>query len=110
MNFFFSPQKGGVRNWARVLSLLLWCLPKEEAEFSGDRHTDKETKTLVVAGQDGQERVPGKGLGGRQKAEMGRPWEGVGHQGCEQMEGICFAELNSPAGEVWENLMGMVSS
>lgn len=41
---------------------------------------------------------------------MGRPWEGVGHQGCEQMEGICFAELNSAAGEVWENLMGMGSS
>lgn len=36
--------------------------------------------------------------------------EGVGHQGCEQMEGICFAELNSSACEVWKNLMGMVSS
>lgn len=64
----------------------------------------------MVAGRDAQERVPGKGPRGRQKAELGRQWEGVGHQGCEQMEGICFAELNSAASEVWKNLMGMVSS
>lgn len=33
--------------------------------------------------------------------------EGVGRLGCQQMEGICFAELNSSAWEVWKNLTGM---
>lgn len=61
----------------------------------------------------------GKGPRGRQKAEQGRQREGageggtsegVGHQGCEQMEGICFAELNSSAGEVGQNLVGVMSA
>lgn len=50
----------------------------------------------------------GCGRGQARKAEG--PQEGVGHQGCEQMEGICFAELNSSAQEVLENLMGVMSS
>lgn len=34
------------------------------------------------------------------------PQEGVGRQDCEQMEGICFAELNSSAGKGWAELGG----
>lgn len=57
--FFFLPEgewekvRRGVRNWARVLSLFLWCLPKEGPEDSGDRHTDRETKALVAGGKLG---------------------------------------------------------
>lgn len=50
----------------------------------------------------------GSGRGQARKAEG--PQEGVGHGAAEQMEGICFAELNSSAREVLENLVEVVKS
>lgn len=64
----------GVRNWARVFSLFLWCLPTQEAEDSGDRHTGNK-------GFGSWEGCPGKyqekapGVDKRQRwAGRGRGW------------------------------------
>ena len=71
-------------------------------------------QTERIRGFGSWEGCPGestrKGPRGRQKAELGLQQEGVGHQGSEQMEGNCIAELHSSASKVWKNLMGMVSS